>query len=45
GRTKTGLPIGLQILARPFGEEDIFRVAYTYEQNTEWHRMRIGSGI
>ncbi|MBI2447128.1 MAG: Asp-tRNA(Asn)/Glu-tRNA(Gln) amidotransferase subunit GatA [Candidatus Omnitrophica bacterium] len=45
GRTKAGLPIGLQILARPFGEEDIFRVAYTYEQNTEWHRMRIGSGI
>ena len=40
GWTNSGLPIGLQILAAPFGEETIFKVAYTYEQNTEWHRMR-----
>ena len=45
GFTEAGLPIGLQILARPFGEEDIFKVAYTYEQNTKWHRMRPGNGI
>ena len=45
GFTESGLPIGLQILARPFGEEDIFKVAYTYEQNTKWHRMRPGNGI
>lgn len=37
GFTKDSLPIGLQILARPFDEEMLFRVAYTYEQNTEWH--------
>lgn len=37
---KDNLPIGLQILGRPFGEETILRVAYNYEQNTEWHRKR-----
>jgi len=40
GFTKKGLPVGLQILTKPFGEETLFRVAYTYEQNTEWHKMK-----
>lgn len=37
GFTKKGLPVGLQILAKPFNEEALFRVAYAYEQNTPWH--------
>jgi aspartyl-tRNA(Asn)/glutamyl-tRNA(Gln) amidotransferase subunit A len=37
GFTSEGLPIGMQILAKPFAEETIFRAAYTYEQSTEWH--------
>ncbi len=37
GFTKDGLPIGMQILAKPFDEETIFRAAFTYEQNTDWH--------
>jgi len=37
GFTKTGLPIGLQIMGRPFGEESILRTAYAFEQATEWH--------
>jgi len=37
GFTKNNLPIGLQILAKPFAEETLFKVAYAYEQNTEWH--------
>ena len=37
GFSSTGLPIGLQIMAKPFDEEMIFRVAYTFEQNTEHH--------
>ena len=40
GFSKNGLPIGLQILADAFQEEKIFRVAHTYEQNTEWHKKR-----
>jgi aspartyl-tRNA(Asn)/glutamyl-tRNA(Gln) amidotransferase subunit A len=34
------LPIGMQIIGKPFGEEAILRVAYAYEQATEWHKMR-----
>jgi aspartyl-tRNA(Asn)/glutamyl-tRNA(Gln) amidotransferase subunit A len=32
------LPIGLQILGKPFGEPTMFRVAHAYEQSTAWHR-------
>jgi len=31
-----GLPIGFQLIAKPFDEETIFRAAYTYEQNTNF---------
>jgi aspartyl-tRNA(Asn)/glutamyl-tRNA(Gln) amidotransferase subunit A len=34
------LPVGLQIIAKHFDEEILFRVAYTYEQNTEWHKQK-----
>jgi len=34
------LPIGMQILGPAFGEEAILRVAYAYEQTTNWHRER-----
>lgn len=40
GMTKKGLPIGMQILGRPFGEEEILRLAYHYEQNTAWHKLK-----
>lgn len=40
GFTKEGLPVGLQILAKPFAEETLFKTAYTYEQNTPWHTMK-----
>ncbi len=32
------LPIGLQLLGKPFGEETLFRLAHAYEQSTPWHR-------
>jgi aspartyl-tRNA(Asn)/glutamyl-tRNA(Gln) amidotransferase subunit A len=41
GFGEDGLPVGLQIMAKPFDEEMMLRVAYTYEQNTEWHRQRV----
>lgn len=40
GFTKKGLPIGLQIMAKPFNEEMLFRVAHAFEQNTEWHKLK-----
>ncbi len=35
-----GLPVGLQIIGPALGEETVLRVAYAYEQATEWHKMR-----
>src|SRR5207245_1192613 len=35
-----GLPLGMQILGRPFGEETILRVGHAYERATEWHTRR-----
>jgi aspartyl-tRNA(Asn)/glutamyl-tRNA(Gln) amidotransferase subunit A len=40
GFTANGLPAGLQIIAQPFEETTSFRVAYAYEQATEWHKRR-----
>ena len=37
GFTSDGLPIGLQLGARPFAEETLFRAAHAYEQTTTWH--------
>jgi aspartyl-tRNA(Asn)/glutamyl-tRNA(Gln) amidotransferase subunit A len=34
------LPIGLQVLGKPFDEETVLRVAHAYEQATEWHKPR-----
>lgn len=35
-----GLPIGLQIIAKHFDEQMIYRAAYAYEQATEHHKKR-----
>ena len=35
-----GMPVGLQIGARPGAEGTIFKVAHAYEQATAWHTMR-----
>jgi aspartyl-tRNA(Asn)/glutamyl-tRNA(Gln) amidotransferase subunit A len=35
-----GLPIGMQIISKPFGEEAILKIAYAYEQATEWHKRK-----
>lgn len=40
GFTKKGLPVGLQIMAKPFNEELLFKVAHTFEQNTDWHKLK-----
>ncbi len=35
-----GLPVGMQLIGRHFNEETLLRVAYAYEQATEWHKQR-----
>lgn len=38
GFTAGGLPIGLQLIGRPFHEGLLFRLGYAYQQATDWHR-------
>jgi aspartyl-tRNA(Asn)/glutamyl-tRNA(Gln) amidotransferase subunit A len=40
GRDGEGLPIGMQIIGKHFDEATILRVAYAYEQETEWHTKK-----
>jgi aspartyl-tRNA(Asn)/glutamyl-tRNA(Gln) amidotransferase subunit A len=40
GFTQTGLPIGLQLVGRPFDEALLLRVAHAYERETPWHMQR-----
>jgi aspartyl-tRNA(Asn)/glutamyl-tRNA(Gln) amidotransferase subunit A len=46
GFGRSGLPLGMQILGRPFGETTIVRIGHAYERATEWHtrRPRLVSG-
>jgi aspartyl-tRNA(Asn)/glutamyl-tRNA(Gln) amidotransferase subunit A len=34
------LPIGMQLLGKPFGEETLLKIAHTYEQSTAWHKEK-----
>jgi aspartyl-tRNA(Asn)/glutamyl-tRNA(Gln) amidotransferase subunit A len=38
GFTRSGLPIGVQLLGKPLDEALLFRVARAYERETEWFR-------
>ncbi len=40
GFTSNNLPVGLQLIGKHFDEESILRVAYAYEQATEWYRRK-----
>ena len=35
-----GLPVGMQIIAKPFAEKTILNLGYAYQQATDWHRQR-----
>ena len=39
GMTRSGLPIGLQLIGKPFAEARVLRLAHAYEQGTEWHEL------
>ena len=40
GFTGAGLPIGLQVIGKPFDEGTILKVAHAYEQATPWRTRR-----
>ncbi|WP_297211452.1 MULTISPECIES: Asp-tRNA(Asn)/Glu-tRNA(Gln) amidotransferase subunit GatA [Thermodesulfovibrio] len=40
GFNNQGLPIGLQIIGKPFDEAGLLQLAYAYEQSTPWHKMK-----
>jgi aspartyl-tRNA(Asn)/glutamyl-tRNA(Gln) amidotransferase subunit A len=40
GFGRSGLPLGMQIVGRPFDESTILRVGHAYESATEWHTRR-----
>jgi aspartyl-tRNA(Asn)/glutamyl-tRNA(Gln) amidotransferase subunit A len=40
GFTPEGLPVGLQIVGRPFDEATVLRVADAYQRVTDWHTRR-----
>lgn len=35
-----GLPVGMQVIGKPFDEGTILHIAYAYEQATEWHKRK-----
>ncbi|HSU05826.1 MAG TPA: amidase [Acetobacteraceae bacterium] len=38
GFDPNGLPIGLQLAGRPFGEARVLKAAEAYQRDTDWHR-------
>jgi aspartyl-tRNA(Asn)/glutamyl-tRNA(Gln) amidotransferase subunit A len=40
GFTRGGLPIGLQLVGRPFDEATLFRAGAAYEAATDWHSRK-----
>jgi aspartyl-tRNA(Asn)/glutamyl-tRNA(Gln) amidotransferase subunit A len=40
GFDPNGLPIGLQLAARPFGEARLLKAADAYQRDTDWHHRR-----
>src|SRR5882724_3606856 len=40
GFGKDGLPLGMQVVGRPFGETTILRIGHAFDRATDWHTRR-----
>jgi len=40
GFTRAGLPVGMQLVGRPWEEGTVLRVGHAYEQSTDWRQRR-----
>ena len=40
GFTSNGLPVGLQLIGKPFCEGTVLRLAHAYQEATSWHSRR-----
>jgi aspartyl-tRNA(Asn)/glutamyl-tRNA(Gln) amidotransferase subunit A len=38
GFSKNNLPIGIQLLGKPFDESVLLRMAHQYQKETDWHK-------
>jgi Asp-tRNA(Asn)/Glu-tRNA(Gln) amidotransferase A subunit family amidase len=39
GRTKAGLPMGLQVVGGPFGEQDLLSLSWDLEEAMPWQQV------
>ena len=39
------LPVGLQVMGKHFDEPTLIRVAFTFEQNTDYHKKKSPLGV
>jgi len=37
-----GLPVGMQIIGKPFSEPTLFKISHAFQQATDWHRQTAG---
>lgn len=42
---QNGLPVGMQLIGKAFEEGTLFKAAYAFERNTEYHKMRPALGV
>ena len=40
GFSPEGLPVGYQLMGRPFDEATLYRIAYAYEKSCDWHNRQ-----